>query len=199
MRLLRWVRRARIFLHRHHHLNHVRESAKPLQQFSPGSWRWSAEHFAALDVRIAHAAYWRAGIKSPSLLRRGFRLMRSGRASGRSGPEFANRFSVQLGHRAVNDFNRRFPGQRFRAFHCDKAFSCVPLLNKAVLIHRAFRRHSTNLFRSHESASWVSDVGRASFSVQNRGVAGRFCRFRGRRVTATRRGLRAESPGNPPE
>lgn len=71
--------------------------------------------------------------------------------------ELLNRFTVEFGHRAVDDADRRFG--IVRTFHRDKALF-NPLLNETILIHRAFRQCFKS-FRSHESASRVLNVGGA--------------------------------------
>lgn len=81
--------------------------------------------------------------------------------------ELLNRFTVEFGHRAVDDADRRFG--IVRAFHRDKALF-NPLLNETILIHRAFRQCFKS-FRSHESASRVLNVGGAivfRFGAQRR-------------------------------
>ena len=143
------------FLHRHHHLDHVhmRNHFDDFRRRHRGGQR---DDFAAFDVRIAqhigqldriHRHHFFSAVQIDAVA--GDEVVDQ--------VKFAYRFPVQLGYRAVNDFNRRF--RVVRAFHCDKAFF-DPLFNEAVLIHRAFRQCFKS-FRSHESASWVSDVGRA--------------------------------------
>ncbi|CRI80500.1 Uncharacterised protein [Salmonella enterica subsp. enterica serovar Typhi] len=174
VRLLRRRAACAHFLHRHHHLNHV-HMRNHFNNFRRGHGGGQRNDFAALDVRIAehvsqldriHRHHFFGAVQVDAVA--GDKVVDQ--------VEFANRFSVQLGHRAVNDFNRRF--WIVRAFHRDKAFF-DPLLNEAVLIHRAFRQCFKS-FRSHESASWVSDVGRAIvFRFRTEGRKDGFADFAG--------------------
>ena len=155
VRLLGWGAAGAHFLHRHHHLNdvHMRNHFDNFCRRHRGGQR---DDFAAFNVRIAQ----HVGQLNRIHRHHFFGAIQVNAVAGDKVVDqvkIAHRFPVQLGHRAVNDFYRRF--RIVRAFHRDKAFF-DPLLNEAVLIHRAFRQCFKS-FRSHESASWVSDVGRA--------------------------------------